>query len=146
MRLLCLVCLLIATLSCDPAVNRTFHVTRLHPFRSDTASSRSHLTPLGPLASDSAILALEQLVFQFGFQRAISGPKHCAKAWDFQHPRIQRALHVCIIRESNDSINVAVAEILTSTWSLKADSLLNALSDTLRRFGRVRITEEKQDD
>jgi hypothetical protein len=138
-----LLCVVSATLGCDPGINRTFHMDPVPPVQADTASPELRLNPLGRSASDGATSAVEQVVLQFGLQRARSVPKHCTEGWDFQYPHSQRALYVCLVRKPDHSVEVAVAEILTSTWSLKADSLLNALSGTLAKFGTVRVTEDK---
>lgn len=128
-----------AMLACDPAVTRrTIHVTPAAPGRTATAAGTTLIEPAAAITADSAVIAVEKLALEFGFTRDTASYNGCPRQWRFQYPASGRSIHLCL--RKSPTLEVLVAEGLTSQFGPKADSLVRALSYTLRKFGTVRVT------
>ena len=117
---------------CDPAISSSLRVTPVSSPSADGGALRSN-----------ALTAVERLALQFGLAPAEGRSEGCERVWvAYNYPRgprqVRGGLSVCVLRSTDERLEVRIGEGITTCWSPKADSLRRALADTLASFGSVR--------
>jgi hypothetical protein len=115
-------------------------------------ASRLQLTPAAPAVESArsnadALAAVDRLAVQFGLGPETTDPRRCARAWrsaPYRYRNVDLWLYMCARVPTADTLELYLAEALTTCWSPKGDSLRVALADTLAHYGNLRDRAESR--
>ena len=127
--------------SCDPVQSATFRLTP-----SPTARDSSGALPAEPdTVRANAITAVSRIAVRFGLTPP-RRPSRCQRSWVLWGPdrtdegQRHGSVHICVDALTDGTLQVSLAEgPPNGRWSVRADSLRQALVDTLGRFGGVTL-------
>lgn len=128
---------LLVSLGCDPIVSQ----------RIVLAPSPSEAQP--DTAHGRAVAAVQSIAHDFGLRLVSNDDQsRCSHRWQSAQPHRFRhsllRLSICVGPVTSNQIEVRIVEMITNCWSPKADSLLRAVTDTLRFIGTDVSSNEHQ--